>query len=108
MGERRASGRSCANIRRGLGSRYVIHTVGPIWTGSPEDAAILKSAYSNSLAIAVSNKLRSIAFPSISTGAYCYPVKEASNIAVKTVIEHLKKYDYPKEVVLRTLLKGGF
>jgi O-acetyl-ADP-ribose deacetylase (regulator of RNase III) len=91
-----------------LSARYVIHTVGPIWTGSSRDVVTLESAYRNSLAIAASNEFQRVAFPSISTGAYGYPIKEASKIALKTVREHLEKYDYPKEIVFVLFSKEDF
>ncbi|PJB38574.1 MAG: O-acetyl-ADP-ribose deacetylase, partial [Deltaproteobacteria bacterium CG_4_9_14_3_um_filter_44_9] len=71
--------------------RYVIHTVGPVYNGGGRnEAALLESAYRESLKLASSKGLRSIAFPSISTGAYGYPLAEAANIALKTVIDYLK------------------
>ncbi|MCX7958567.1 MAG: macro domain-containing protein, partial [Deltaproteobacteria bacterium] len=73
-----------------LKARYVIHTVGPVYkdgkSGEPE---LLKNCYYNSLRLAVKNNIRTIAFPSISTGAYGYPVKEAAPVAIKTVIDFL-------------------
>ncbi len=91
-----------------LNARYVIHTVGPIWTGSLEDAMTLESAYRNSLVITISNRFQSVAFPSISTGAYGYPIKEVSKIALKIAKEHLEKYDYPKEIVFVLFSKEDF
>lgn len=73
-----------------LKAKYVIHAVGPRYSGSPEDAKLLSSAYRKSLELCTENKISSIAFPSISTGVYGYPVDEASKIALKTVIEYLK------------------
>lgn len=74
-----------------LKARYVIHTVGPVWRGgSSGEANLLANAYKNSLKIAREKSLKSIAFPSISTGAYGYPLSEASKIALSTIIEHLK------------------
>lgn len=71
-----------------LSCRYVIHTVGPIWRGgSYGEAELLANAYRNSLQVAVDNEIRSIAFPSISTGVYSYPMEQAAEIAVKTVTE---------------------
>ena len=65
---------------------YVIHTVGPIWYGGSDDEPeTLADAYRNSLKCAVDNGIRTVAFPSISTGVYGYPVKQAAAIAVKTV-----------------------
>lgn len=73
-----------------LKAKYVIHAVGPRYSGLPEDAKLLSSAYRKSLELCTENKISSIAFPSISTGVYGYPVEEASRIALKTVIEYLK------------------
>jgi len=75
-----------------LKAKYVIHTVGPIWRGgSRNETELLASAYRESLKVAAENKLASISFPSISTGAYGYPVREAARIATGTVISFLKE-----------------
>jgi O-acetyl-ADP-ribose deacetylase (regulator of RNase III) len=75
-----------------LKARYVIHTVGPIWHGGTGNKAkLLASAYCECLKLASDNKLGSISFPSISTGAYGYPVDEAAKIAVTTVVSFLKQ-----------------
>lgn len=77
-----------------LRARYVIHTVGPVWRGGDSnEAALLRSAYQESLEAAIRAGARSIAFPSISTGAYGYPVEEAAEIALQTVIEHVSRAD---------------
>ena len=69
-----------------LSCKYVIHTVGPIWSGGyRREAELLADCYRNSLQTAVDHEIRSVAFPSISTGVYSYPVEEASEIAVRTV-----------------------
>ncbi|OJA04810.1 O-acetyl-ADP-ribose deacetylase [Halomonas sp. QHL1] len=69
-----------------LPARYVIHTVGPVWQGGERgEAALLASCYRRSLALAASVKARSLAFPSISTGVYGYPIGKAATIAVATV-----------------------
>ncbi len=69
-----------------LPARHVIHTVGPVWKGgSRGEAELLASCYTNSLRLAVEHGIRSIAFPAISTGAYAYPLKAATAIAVTTV-----------------------
>jgi O-acetyl-ADP-ribose deacetylase (regulator of RNase III) len=65
----------------------VIHTVGPIYRGSPEDARLLASAYRNSLELAARHGLRSVAFPSLSTGVYGYPLAEAAGVALAAVKE---------------------
>ena len=73
-----------------LPARYVIHTVGPIWCGGDRgEQKLLASAYRSSLARAEELGLRSIAFPSISTGAYRYPIDKAARVALSTVIQHL-------------------
>lgn len=74
-----------------LPAKHVIHTVGPVWhNGSQGESELLLNAYKNSLRQAEDNKLTSIAFPSISTGAYRFPIDKASRIALSTIIEHLK------------------
>lgn len=74
-----------------LKARFVIHTVGPIYRGGGSgEAEILRSAYLNSLSLALNNNIKKVAFPSISTGAYGYPIKEASMVALKTTIKFLK------------------
>jgi O-acetyl-ADP-ribose deacetylase (regulator of RNase III) len=71
-----------------LPARYVIHTVGPVWRGGREhEPELLRSCYRNTLRIARDNEIRSIAYPSISTGAYGYPIEAAARIAVETVRE---------------------
>jgi len=82
--------------------KYVIHAVGPRYSGSPKDAELLSSAYRKSLELCTQNKISSIAFPSISTGVYGYPVEEASLIALKTVMDYLK--DHPEIKLVRFVL----
>jgi len=75
-----------------LPAPYVIHTVGPIWHGGTKnEARTLANAYRNSLETARAKRLRSISFPSISTGAYGYPVEEAAEIALKSVTKYVAK-----------------
>jgi O-acetyl-ADP-ribose deacetylase (regulator of RNase III) len=84
-----------------LKARYVIHTVGPVWHGGKHgENELLAEAYKNSLKLAVSKGLKTIAFPSISTGAYGYPIEKASKIALKAVKEFLEKDDHLNEVLL--------
>jgi O-acetyl-ADP-ribose deacetylase (regulator of RNase III) len=85
-----------------LKARYVIHAVGPRYSGSPKDPELLSSAYRKSLELCTQNKISSIAFPSISTGIYGYPVEEASRIALKTVADYLK--DHPEMKLVRFVL----
>lgn len=76
-----------------LPCRYVIHTVGPIWHGGHRgEAEALANAYRNSLQVAVQHGIRTIAFPSISTGVYSYPLEEAAGIAVRTVREFSREH----------------
>ncbi|MBI4336058.1 MAG: macro domain-containing protein, partial [Candidatus Omnitrophica bacterium] len=77
-----------AKITKGykLPARHVIHTVGPVWNGGKyNEEGLLASCYRNSLDLAKKNSLKTIAFPSISTGAYRFPVEKAATIALKTV-----------------------
>ncbi|MGQ9513933.1 MAG: O-acetyl-ADP-ribose deacetylase [Thermoproteota archaeon] len=74
-----------------LKARYVIHTVGPIYRGGDKgEDELLSRAYTNSLKLAVDKGLKSISFPSISTGAYGFPIERASKIAIRTVINFVK------------------
>jgi len=83
-----------------LKARHVIHTVGPIWRGGDQgEPKDLADCYINSLILAKENQLRSVAFPSISTGAYGYPVETASRIALKTVKEFAEKEGWPPQVI---------
>jgi O-acetyl-ADP-ribose deacetylase (regulator of RNase III) len=76
-----------------LKAKYVIHTVGPIYKdGKHNEAKLLSSAYKSSLALAVKNGIKSLAFPSISTGAYGYPINEAAEIALKTIMDFIKTH----------------
>jgi len=90
-----------AKITKGynLKAKYIIHTVGPIWRGGMfNEDALLASCYRKSLYLAKDYKLQSIAFPSISTGAYGFPIERAANIAVKEVATFLQ--NYPMEIWL--------
>lgn len=74
-----------------LKARFVIHAVGPIYKdGLRNEPMLLESAYRGSLRLAAEKGLRSIAFPSISTGAYGYPVEEASRVALSTVLDFIR------------------
>ncbi len=74
-----------------LAAKYVIHGVGPIYKdGSQGEAEALSKVYMKSLELALENQAKSIAFPSISTGVYGYPIKDAARVALSTVIEFLK------------------
>jgi len=91
-----------AKITKGyrLPARYVIHAVGPVWNGGQRrEPELLASCYQHSLELASRNVLKSIAFPSISTGAYRYPIEQAATVAQKTVREWLETNDLPERVV---------
>jgi O-acetyl-ADP-ribose deacetylase (regulator of RNase III) len=86
------TGKAVITTGGNLKAQYVIHTVGPIWHGGGgNESELLKSAYYECLKLATENKLASISFPSISTGAYGYPVAEAARIAANTVLSFLKE-----------------
>lgn len=77
-----------------LPTKYVIHTVGPVWHGGKsKESALLANCYRNSLELALKNGVKTIAFPSISTGAYGYPKGEAAKIAVSAMWEYEKRFD---------------
>jgi O-acetyl-ADP-ribose deacetylase (regulator of RNase III) len=74
-----------------LPARHVIHTVGPIWRGgNAAEDALLAAAYRSSLSLAEQFGLRTIAFPSISTGAYGFPIERAARIALRAALDHLR------------------
>ena len=78
-----------------LKARHVIHAVGPVWTGLDDDESkLLASAYRRSLQVAVQNNLRTISFPSISTGAFGYPLKLAAPIALRTIVDFLRNGEH--------------
>ncbi len=86
------TGKAVITTGGNLKARFVIHTVGPIWQGgNKREPELLASAYRESLKVAVDNNLRSLSFPSISTGAYGYPVAEAAKVAINTVASFLKE-----------------
>lgn len=80
-----------ARITKGynLPSRYVIHTVGPVYRGREEDALHLQNCYNNSLMLAAKNQVKQIAFPAISCGVYGYPIDQACKIAVDETLRVL-------------------
>ncbi len=95
------AGRAVITTGGRLPARFVIHTVGPIWRGGRnKEPETLRSCYMESLRLAESKGLRKVAFPSISTGAYGYPVQEAAEIAIKTVANFLSApHENVKKVV---------
>ena len=86
------AGKAVITIGGRLPAKHVVHTVGPIYRGGQQrEAETLASCYRESIRIADEHGVQSLAFPSISTGAYGYPIDEAAEIAVRTVAEHLPK-----------------
>jgi O-acetyl-ADP-ribose deacetylase (regulator of RNase III) len=91
-----------AKITRGykLPARFIIHTVGPVWSGGGRgEAEVLAGCYRNSLQLAVENGIKTIAFPAISCGAYRFPVSEAAQIAVETTRKFLANNDKIDKVI---------
>lgn len=90
-----------ARITKGynLPAKHVIHTVGPIWRGGHQnEATLLQSAYNSTLSLASQYKLKSIAFPNISTGIYAFPKPLAAQIAIDCVKTFIQKNSHPKMV----------
>jgi len=97
-----------AVITRGyrLKARYVIHTVGPVYrSANPAVVRLLESAYQRSLEVARAKRIRSVAFPSISTGAYGYPLEEAAPVALRTLIGFVR--EHPEIERVRFVLHGS-
>jgi O-acetyl-ADP-ribose deacetylase (regulator of RNase III) len=91
-----------AKITKGynLPAKYVIHTVGPVWNGGGHnEETLLANCYRHSLHLALENKIKSIAFPAISTGVYHFPIEKATKIAVKETKEFLEKNKSPQKVI---------
>lgn len=83
-----------------LSAKYVIHTVGPVWSGgNKQERELLKSCYYTALELARENNIKTIAFPSISCGVYRFPIEEACKIVVSTVKEYLNNYDGFEKVI---------
>ena len=86
------AGKAVITIGGNLKAKFVIHTVGPIWHGGNKgEPEVLASAYRESLKVAVENNLSSVSFPSISTGAYGYPIIDAAKVAIRTVVAFLEE-----------------
>ncbi len=95
-----------ARLTRGynLRARFVIHAVGPVYRGHPQDAELLSAAHRSSLEVASLHHIRSLAFPAISTGAYGYPLDEAAQVALPTVRRYLEAH--PEIELVRFVLWG--
>jgi O-acetyl-ADP-ribose deacetylase (regulator of RNase III) len=95
------TGRAVITTGGNLKAKHVIHTVGPVWHGgSHGEAGFLAAAYYNSLELASSKKLKTVAFPSISTGAYGYPVEKASRTALATLKQFLEKEHTLRQITI--------
>jgi len=81
-----------------LSARHVIHTVGPVYNNTPQNARDLESCYRNSLSLAVRHGLRSISFPAISTGIFGYPLEEAAEVSLYAVVKFLQEHNKPELV----------
>lgn len=100
------TGKAVITSEGNLKAKHVIHTVGPVWRGGIRgEPELLAEAYLNSLRLAVSKGLKTMAFPSVSTGAYRYPIEKASRIALTTVKEFLEKEDKLDKVVFVSFTK---
>ena len=92
-----------------LPAKYVIHTAGPVWRGGNNyESELLSDCYRNSLTVAVQNNIHTIAFPSISTGVYGFPIEKASDIALYTVIEFLSQHSEIEKVIFVCFSESDF
>jgi O-acetyl-ADP-ribose deacetylase len=82
-----------------LPAKYVIHTVGPVYRGRPQDRRLLADCYTNSLTLALERGIRTLAFPAISCGVYGYPMEDACKIAVDTCADFLRHHDRPERII---------
>src|SRR6266851_451898 len=94
------TGGAVATTAGKLPAKYVFHAVGPIYSGSLDDERLLASAYQSCLNLAEQHQIKSISFPSLSTGIYGYPLELAAPIALRTIIEHLKKPTCLQQVLM--------
>ena len=94
------TGSAVATSAGRLPARYVFHAVGPIYSGTKDDETLLVSAYQSCLDLAEQYGIKSIVFPSLSTGVYGYPLDEAAPIALRTIIQHIQKPTSLQQVTL--------
>jgi O-acetyl-ADP-ribose deacetylase len=85
------TGKAVATSAGKLPAQYIFHAVGPIYSGTSEDEKLLASAYQSCLDLAEQFGIKSIVFPSLSTGVYGYPLDEAAPVALRTIIKHIQK-----------------
>ncbi len=104
-----ATGEAVITTAGRLPAKYVIHTVGPVWQGGQKgEAELLSSCYRKSLELAVKNDARSVAFPSISTGIYGYPINQASHVALGTVRDFLEKDSRLERIIIVCFSQGDY
>ncbi|MCA9705140.1 MAG: O-acetyl-ADP-ribose deacetylase [Myxococcales bacterium] len=102
------TGQSVITTAGQLSARRVIHTVGPVWGGGGRgEAGLLRSCYRRSLELAAQEGLRTVAFPSISTGAYRFPVPQAAAIALRTIEEHCRAHPEAHDEVRMVLFSAS-
>jgi len=94
------TGSAVATTAGRLPAKYVFHAVGPIYSGARDDELLLASAYQSCLDLAEQHQVKSIAFPSLSTGIYGYPLELAAPIALRTIIEHIQKPTSLQQVMM--------
>ncbi len=97
-----------SKITRGyrLAAKHIIHTVGPVYSGSPDDARLLASCYEKSLRLAAEHDMKIVAFPAISCGIYGYPIEEACKVALETTCGFLDGHSYPERVIFVLFSSG--
>jgi len=100
-----------AKITKGykLPAHWIIHTVGPVWNGGESrEEEFLRRCYSNSLSLAADKKIRTIAFPSISTGAYGFPIERATRIALSSIMAHISTSILPEKITVVCYSHGDY
>lgn len=103
------TGEARITVAGDLPSKYVIHTVGPIYKdGESNEEGFLYNAYYNSLKLAKEYNLKKVAFPSISTGAYGYPIEKAIEVVEKALIDFIDKENFIEEIQFVLFNKGDF
>lgn len=102
------TGSAVATTAGRLPAKYVFHAVGPIYSGSQNDGLLLASAYQSCLDLAEQHQVKSIAFPSLSTGIYGYPLELAAPIALRTIIEHIQKPTSLQQVLMVLFGKDSY
>ncbi len=102
------TGEAVVTTAGSLPAKYVFHAVGPIYSGSLDDERLLASAYQSCLNLAEQYKVKSITFPSLSTGIYGYPLELAAPIALRTIIEHIRKPTSLQQVMMVLFGDGAY